>query len=240
MLECDSLDKEPVNRPGLVQAVALHGQVQVTVVLDRVAIGVEKSRVPVAQCLVAFGAMERQAYVTAGDVEPGVLARHDYHRCLGVRAMVTGTGFGHVDDRRIVEHRAVSLGNGLEPGHQGPSSTSDKDSTQTSRSVRTERLALLDAADSREALDFQVSVARALADSAAWETRQASEVEEASAELEQPEQASPVLALLAVVQVQLAGSSDCSSQISKSEIQSPVSQHSSSSCSYWKLTLMLA
>ena len=119
MLECDSLDKEPVNRPGLVQAVALHGQVQVTVVLDRVAIGVEKSRVPVAQCLVAFGTMERQAYVTAGDVEPGVLARHDYHRCLGVRAMVTGTGFGHVDDRRIVEHRAVSLGNGLEPGHQG-------------------------------------------------------------------------------------------------------------------------
>ena len=33
---------------------------------------------------------------------------------------MTGTGFGHVDDRGVVEYGAISLGNGLELGHQGP------------------------------------------------------------------------------------------------------------------------
>ena len=32
---------------------------------------------------------------------------------------MTGSGFGHVDDRRVVEHRTFSLGNGFETGHQG-------------------------------------------------------------------------------------------------------------------------
>ena len=65
---CFSLDPELIDRSGLGQTVALHLQVQVTVVLDRVAIGVEQSRVPIAQGLVAFGAVEGQADVAAGDV----------------------------------------------------------------------------------------------------------------------------------------------------------------------------
>ena len=64
---CFSLDPELIDRSGLGQTVALHLQVQVTVVLDRVAIGVEQSRVPIAQGLVAFGAVGRQADVPAGD-----------------------------------------------------------------------------------------------------------------------------------------------------------------------------
>ena len=31
---------------------------------------------------------------------------------------MTGSGFGHVDDRRVIEQRTLSLGNGFEPGHQ--------------------------------------------------------------------------------------------------------------------------
>lgn len=68
-LKRETSDQEPIDRPGLIQTVALHRQVKVTVVLDRVAIGVEKSCEPIAQGLVAFGAMERQAYVPAGDVK---------------------------------------------------------------------------------------------------------------------------------------------------------------------------
>ena len=34
--------------------------------------------------------------------------------------MMSSTRFGHVDDRGVVEHGAIALGNRLELGHQGP------------------------------------------------------------------------------------------------------------------------
>ena len=63
-----------VNRSGLLEAIALHGQVEVAVMFDGVAVGVQESGVPVAQGLVAFGAVEGEANVAAGEVEPGVSA----------------------------------------------------------------------------------------------------------------------------------------------------------------------
>lgn len=44
----EGLDQEPVDRTGLVQAFALHGEIQVAVVLNGVAVSVEQRRVPVA------------------------------------------------------------------------------------------------------------------------------------------------------------------------------------------------
>lgn len=61
--------QEPMDRPGLLQTSALHGQIQVTVVLDRIAIGIQQRRIPVAQGLVPSRAVEGQANVPAGDVE---------------------------------------------------------------------------------------------------------------------------------------------------------------------------
>ena len=85
--------------------------------LDRVAVSVEQRCVPIAQGLVPFCTVKRQADVAAGEVELRVLAGHENHRCFRIRAMVAGTGFGHVDDRGVVEHRAIALGNGLELGY---------------------------------------------------------------------------------------------------------------------------
>ena len=33
--------------------------------------------------------------------------------------MMTGTGFGHVDDRRVIKHCTIALGNGFKLGYQG-------------------------------------------------------------------------------------------------------------------------
>ena len=63
------LDQEPVDRPCLLEAIALHGQVQVTVMLDRVAVSVEQRCVPIAQGLVAFGSVKRQADVATRKIE---------------------------------------------------------------------------------------------------------------------------------------------------------------------------
>ena len=41
-------DLEPLDRTSLVQSFALHGQIQVAVVLNRIAVRVEQGRVPVA------------------------------------------------------------------------------------------------------------------------------------------------------------------------------------------------
>ena len=38
---CNDLDQEPVDRACLLETIALHGQVQVAIMLDRVAIGIE-------------------------------------------------------------------------------------------------------------------------------------------------------------------------------------------------------
>ena len=113
------LDQEPFDCAGLLTVVPLHRQVEVAVVCDRVAVGVEQGCVPVAESLVPLGAVERQSDVAPGEVQFGVIAGHDHHRCLGVGAMVARTGFGHVDDGRIIEHRAITLGNGLELADQG-------------------------------------------------------------------------------------------------------------------------
>lgn len=53
------LREEPVDGAGLLEAVPLHCQVHVTVVFDGVTVGVEKCRVPVAECLMPFRSMER-------------------------------------------------------------------------------------------------------------------------------------------------------------------------------------
>ena len=63
------LDQESVDRPCLLETIALHGEVQVTVMLNRVAVCIEQSCVPIAQRLVAFGAMERQAEVATRKIE---------------------------------------------------------------------------------------------------------------------------------------------------------------------------
>lgn len=97
----------------------MHDLVEVAVVFDGVAVGVEEGGVPVAQGFVAFGAVEGQAYVAAGKVEFRVLAGEDDHGCLGIRAVVAGSGFRHVNDRGVVEHRAVALGDGFELGDEG-------------------------------------------------------------------------------------------------------------------------
>lgn len=55
----ESSDQEPVDCSGLLQAIALHCQVEVAVVFDRVAVGVEQGGVPVAESLVPLGAVER-------------------------------------------------------------------------------------------------------------------------------------------------------------------------------------
>ena len=88
--------------------------------LDRVAVSVEQRCVPIAQGLVPFCTVKRQADIAARKVELRVLSGHQNHRRLRIRAMMASTRFGHVDDRRVVEYGAISLGNGLELGHQGP------------------------------------------------------------------------------------------------------------------------
>jgi hypothetical protein len=110
---------EPLNRAGLVEAIALHGEVEVAVVLDGVAVGVEQGGVPVAEGHVSLGAVEWETDVAACYVEFGVLSAHDDHRCFGVWAVVAGACLGHVDDSGVVEHCAVALGDGLELGDEG-------------------------------------------------------------------------------------------------------------------------
>ena len=66
----------------------------------------------------ALRAMKWQADVSASDIEFCVFSRHDDHRCFGVRAVMAGAGFRHVDDRRVVEHCAIPLWNGAELGHE--------------------------------------------------------------------------------------------------------------------------
>ena len=85
--------------------------------LDRVAVSVEQRCVPIAQGLVPFCTVKRQADIAARKVELRVLSGHQNHRRLRIRAMMASTRFGHVDDRRVVEHGAIALGNGLELGH---------------------------------------------------------------------------------------------------------------------------
>ena len=53
-----NLDHELLDRAGLFEAIALHGQVEVTVVLDWIAVGVEQSGVPIALGHVSFGTVE--------------------------------------------------------------------------------------------------------------------------------------------------------------------------------------
>ena len=82
------LNEEPVDCSGLRQAISLHCEVEVAVVFDRVAVGIEQGCVPVAERFVPFGAVERQSDVATGEVQFRILARHDDHRCFGVGAMV--------------------------------------------------------------------------------------------------------------------------------------------------------
>lgn len=61
--------KELFDCPGLFQSFALHGQVEVAVMLDRIPVSVEQCGVPVAQGLVPLGAMERESDVTTRQIE---------------------------------------------------------------------------------------------------------------------------------------------------------------------------
>ena len=55
------LNQELLDRALLVYLLASHRQIQITVMFDWVTAGVEQRGVPVAQCLVAFGGVKRQA-----------------------------------------------------------------------------------------------------------------------------------------------------------------------------------
>ena len=71
-----------LDRSELIQFLAGHFQIEIAVMLDRIAVGVEQRRVPVADRLVPLGAMIRQADVAAGHVELAVVARQDDERRL--------------------------------------------------------------------------------------------------------------------------------------------------------------
>ncbi len=103
----------------MVEAVALHDLVEVTVVFDGVAVGVEEGGIPVTQGLVAFGAVKGQADVASGEVEFRVFAGQYDHGSLGIWAVVAGAGLGHVNDGGVVEHRALAFGDGFELGDEG-------------------------------------------------------------------------------------------------------------------------
>jgi hypothetical protein len=84
---------------------------------DRVSVGVQEGGVPIAEGFVAFGGVGGEAEVATGDVEFGVLTRHHDGGGLGVGAVVTGAGFGHVDDGGVVKHAAVSFVEGKYARH---------------------------------------------------------------------------------------------------------------------------
>ena len=67
----------------------------------------------------SLSAMKRKTDVAASEIKPGIFAGHQNHWSLRVGRMMTGTGLGHVDDRRVIKHCTIALGNGFESAHQG-------------------------------------------------------------------------------------------------------------------------
>ena len=82
--------------------------------LDRVPVGVEQGRVPVAQGLVAFHSQDGQADVAARDVEAAVAAEQDDERGFESDAVVGLPVLRELHHHRVVEQGAVALGDLLE------------------------------------------------------------------------------------------------------------------------------
>ena len=67
----------------------------------------------------SISAVKRKADVATSEIKSGIFAGQQNHWSLRVGRMMTGTGFGHVDDRRVIKHCTIALGNGFESAHQG-------------------------------------------------------------------------------------------------------------------------
>lgn len=104
-----ALAEELSNWSALIVLELFQGDVEVAVVLDRIAVGVEQRRVPIAERPVACFAVAREANVTAGDIELCVAAGQDDKRILGAVAVMRLAAVGEVEDHRVVEHRAVAF-----------------------------------------------------------------------------------------------------------------------------------
>lgn len=99
---------------GLVDFVAGGFEVEVAVVFDRVAVGVEEGGVPIADGFVTFGGVVGEADIAAGHVKVGLIAGEDDEGGFGSVAVVAFSVFGEIHDDGVVEHGSFSFGGGFE------------------------------------------------------------------------------------------------------------------------------
>lgn len=85
----------------------------------RVAVGVEEGGVEVAEGLVAFPVVVREADVAAAEVELAVLAGQDDEGVFPAVAVVGFAAVGEVEEHRVVEQGALAFGRLLEAADEG-------------------------------------------------------------------------------------------------------------------------
>ena len=88
----------------------LQGHVEVAVVFDGIAVGIEDGGVPISESLVAFLIVIWKTDVAAaGHVELHFVACQNDERDFGSMAVVGLTIFGEVEDDGVIEHAAISF-----------------------------------------------------------------------------------------------------------------------------------
>lgn len=102
------------DRSRLCQFPPRHLKIQIAVMFDRISADIQQCGVPVAESLMSLGRVDRKTDKATGDIEFRVSAGEYDHWSFCIWSVVPCPGFRQVNDRGIVEHGSITLGNRLQ------------------------------------------------------------------------------------------------------------------------------